>query len=89
MLEEQWTGCAHGQWVTMTEIMTENHSRPGIEVLLTGSGAWTLETGFGWALLAAAHRFAGCLCHAIEDMSNFSVHEGKRLKGGKNLLKSP
>lgn len=54
VLEEQWTSCAHGQWVTVTEIMVENHSRPGVDVALAGSGTWTLETCFGLAVLSAA-----------------------------------
>lgn len=48
----------NGQWVTVTEIMVEDHSRPGVAVPLQLT-------------------LAGCLGCALEDIPNFSVHEGK------------
>lgn len=59
VLEEQWTRCAHGQWVTVIEVMIENHSRPVVEVPLAGSGAWTLETYFGLAVFGCSSDLLG------------------------------
>lgn len=86
--EEQWTSCARGviwQWVTVTEITTENHSRPSTEVPLVGSAAWTLGAWLGslWRQL----RLAGWLGLALENVSDFSIFVRGSAKV-KNCLKA-
>lgn len=86
--EEQWTGCARGviwQWVTVTEITIENHSRPSTEVPLVESAAWTLGAWLGslWWQLG----LAGCLGLALENVSDFSIFMRGSAKV-KNCLKA-
>lgn len=86
MLEEQWTSCAHGQWVTVTEIMVE--SRPDLVLKFSLQDQ---EPGLRRHALGGQSRLqlrlAGCLGHALEDIPNFSV----RMRGSaevKNCLKA-
>ena len=62
VLEEQWTSCARGviwQWVVVIEITIENRSRPGAEVPLVGSGAWTLGPCLGLVVFGGSSDLLG------------------------------